>query len=64
MPISTNAPRRRGKKEARQTWKSRRANDRKVQASVTPWTPKAQIGLVAVWTIWSVAACLILLFGE
>lgn len=41
-----------------------RANDRKVQESVTPWTPKAQIGLAAVWTVWSVAACLILLLSN
>lgn len=51
-------------KEARQSWKSGRANDRKVQESVTPWTPKAQIWLAAVWTVWSVAACLVLLLSE
>ncbi|MEG0303677.1 hypothetical protein [Gordonibacter sp.] len=39
-----------------------RANDRKVQQSVTPWTPSVQIGLVAVWVVWSIIACLILLF--
>lgn len=51
-------------KEARQSWKTGRANDRKVQESVTPWTPKAQIGLAAIWTAWSVAACLILLLSN
>lgn len=52
------------KKEARRTWKPGRADGRKAKESVAPWTPKAQIGLAAAWTVWSVAACLILLFGE
>lgn len=64
MPVATRAPQGATKKEARQSWKSGRANDRKVQESVTPWTPKAQIGLAAVWTVWSVAACLVLLLSE